>query len=341
MRHSRHYVDEVLGDQPLRTVREIPVDEIELPEQTEQLEAFESFDSSIRQFGVLEPLLVGRSGAQYRVIAGMRRLHAARRLGLGTVPCLVHEVDDDKLRDMREAAMQRLTAPSVPSAPQAAPDEPMADVSEQGLDLMSTLLPPLNDAATERLRWGVLTDLAGIELLRAKTENAASHILSGADPIHRAPVDCGSLLADVIESIATEARFRSVRIDATVAGAHSGVSLDSALCRTAMSGIFHALLSIAPRVGTVLAVHAQITTVRPALIVQCMLKECDQELGREALLRFFDAGWADHPSGAAGAQMLAAAAKVARLHGGRVDVQTRAPRGCVAIFVVPRPLTDV
>jgi hypothetical protein len=347
MRHTRHYVDEVLGDTPLRTVREIPVDEIEPPEQTEQLEAFDSFESSIRQFGVLEPLLVGRSGAQYRVIAGMRRLRAAHKVGLGTVPCLVHEVDDNKLRDMRDAARQRLTAASAPPVAGAVPSAEPMELASGALsdvmpdDLVSTLLPPLSDAAVERFRWGVLTDLAGIELLRARTEAAAAHIITAASSIERAPVDCGSLIADVIEVVASEARFRSVRIDVTVSGADGGVSLDAALCRTALTGLVHGMLAMTPRDGTILAIHAQVTHLRPAFIVQCMLKESQADLTPELLKRFFDVGWQDHPCGTSGAKMLAAAAKVARLHGGRVDVQARAPRGCVAIFVVPRPLTDV
>jgi ParB-like nuclease domain len=349
MRHTRHYVDEVLGDKPLRTVREIPVTEIELPEQTEQLEAFESFESSIRQFGVLEPLLVGRSGDQYRVIAGMRRLRAAHRVGLGTVPCLVHEVDADELNDLREAARQRLTTASVapvvetitlPERDDDGSSAPLADLGTQNLDFVSTLLP-MSDAALDRLRCGVLTELAGIELLRAKTETAASHIVAQTTGIERAPVDCGSLIADVIGEVASEARFRGVRIDVTIGGADGGVSLDGAQCRTALTGLVQGLLAMSPRDGTLLAIHALVTHVRPAFIVQCMLKESAVDLDTESLTRFFDAEWTDHPAGKSSAKMLAATAKVAALHGGRVDVQQRAPKGCLATFVVPRPLTDV
>ena len=42
---------------------------------------------------------------------------AQRKLGLHTVPCLVHEVDDDRMKDMQEAAMQRPTAPPAASEP--------------------------------------------------------------------------------------------------------------------------------------------------------------------------------------------------------------------------------
>jgi hypothetical protein len=346
MRHSRHYVDALLGDKPLQTVREIPVSEIEPPDEGEQLDEFDNFESSIRRLGVLEPLLVGRSGSQYRVIAGMRRLRAAHKLGLGTVPCLVHEVDADKLRDMREAAMQRLL-PATPEPHSGVGGlEPHSEPEPRsGIELSDPVLHDYQLDHADRLRWAVLTDLAGVELLRAKTLASAREILANAARAERAPVDCSSLVADAVAMIATEARLRSVRIDVTVTGADVGVSLDAALCRTALSGLLQAIISLAPREGTTLGIQAQVTTVRPAFIVQCVLKEGEKDVSPELTYtrpgRFFDPEWRDHPCGSAGAQLLAAMAKVARLHNGRADVQPRPSKGCAATFVVPRPLTDL
>jgi hypothetical protein len=352
MRHSPHYVDELLGDTPLRTVREIPVTEIELP--TEDAANLEDLESSIRKLGVIEPLLVGRRGASYMVIAGMRRLRAAHKVGLGTVPCLVHDVDDEKLRDMREAAMQRATMAPAPSdavsddastpSIEAKPVEPPLPASKgaaQGLEFVSALLPAMNAAGSDRLRWAVLTDLAGVELSRAKMAAAATEILSRTSPIERALVDCGSLIDDVVSSVATEARLRSVRLDTSTVDTDYGVSLDAAVCRTALTGIVQCLLALAPRAGTVFTLNAHVTIVRPAFIVQCVLRDADAELSQEALKRFFDADWREHPCGMSGAQMLGAAAKTARVHGGRIEVLARPPKGCAVTFVVPRPLTDI
>ena len=112
MRHTPHYVDELLGDAPLRTVREIPISEIEAP--NDDRADVEELERSIRRLGVIEPLLVGRRGAFYSIIAGMRRLRAAQRAGLATVPCLVHELDETRFADMRAAAAQRLAIPVTP-----------------------------------------------------------------------------------------------------------------------------------------------------------------------------------------------------------------------------------
>ena len=46
MRHTPHYVDELLGDAPLRTVREIPISEIEAPsDDRADVEELERIDS--------------------------------------------------------------------------------------------------------------------------------------------------------------------------------------------------------------------------------------------------------------------------------------------------------
>ena len=48
---------------------------------------------SIRQHGILQPLTVRRSERGFELIAGERRLRAARLAGLTEVPCIVLEVD--------------------------------------------------------------------------------------------------------------------------------------------------------------------------------------------------------------------------------------------------------
>lgn len=53
---------------------------------------------SIRQHGILQPLVVSREGDRYQLIAGERRLKAAELLGLREVPVIIKKVSDrDKL----------------------------------------------------------------------------------------------------------------------------------------------------------------------------------------------------------------------------------------------------
>src|SRR5690349_7812052 len=58
-------------------------------------EALSQLADSIREVGVLQPVLVRPTGeGQYELIAGERRWRAARRVGLQTIPALVRETDD-------------------------------------------------------------------------------------------------------------------------------------------------------------------------------------------------------------------------------------------------------
>src|SRR5262245_41052287 len=159
MRHGRHYVEQLMGDAPLRTVREIAVADIEMP--PDEAPDLQELERSIRELGVLEPLLVSQQGRRYRVIAGMNRLRAARTAGLRSVPCLVHDVDDEMLRNMREAASRRPVSPApsepVHAEPTQAGDErrdgtlppAFADVTT-GLNFVSALMPAIDAAGDNR-----------------------------------------------------------------------------------------------------------------------------------------------------------------------------------------------
>lgn len=57
-------------------------------------EALGALADSIREVGVLQPILVRPSDDGYELIAGERRWRAARRVGLQRIPALVRETDD-------------------------------------------------------------------------------------------------------------------------------------------------------------------------------------------------------------------------------------------------------
>ena len=80
-------------------VDELPISSIEpnryQPRDYFDEEALGLLADSIRQVGVLQPILVRPSGdGTYELIAGERRWRAARRVGLQTIPALVRETDD-------------------------------------------------------------------------------------------------------------------------------------------------------------------------------------------------------------------------------------------------------
>lgn len=80
----------------------IPVDKVlpnpRQPRNMMHPESLEELTQSVREHGVLQPLIVtlGESDGLYVLIAGERRLEAARLAGLATVPVLVREATDQQ-----------------------------------------------------------------------------------------------------------------------------------------------------------------------------------------------------------------------------------------------------
>ena len=56
--------------------------------------------ASIRESGIVQPILVRRRGERYQIIAGERRFRAAQASGLATVPVTVREVADEHLLEL-------------------------------------------------------------------------------------------------------------------------------------------------------------------------------------------------------------------------------------------------
>ena len=64
------------------------------PRKIFQEEPLQELAQSIRQHGILQPLSVRRVGLGYELIAGERRLRAARVAGLTEIPCILMNMDD-------------------------------------------------------------------------------------------------------------------------------------------------------------------------------------------------------------------------------------------------------
>jgi ParB family transcriptional regulator, chromosome partitioning protein len=69
-------------------------------------EAIDELAASIREVGVLQPLLVREVDQGYELVAGERRLRAARKAGLERVPAIVRDTNDADL--LREALIENV-----------------------------------------------------------------------------------------------------------------------------------------------------------------------------------------------------------------------------------------
>jgi ParB family transcriptional regulator, chromosome partitioning protein len=81
------------------SLQEIPLNLIEpnpnQPRENWDEEALSELAASIRELGILQPILVRTVGDdRYQIVAGERRWRAAHRAGLATVPAVIRDVDE-------------------------------------------------------------------------------------------------------------------------------------------------------------------------------------------------------------------------------------------------------
>ena len=81
-------------------LKELPIDEIvrdeEQPRKEFNKEAIEALAASIKEHGVLQPIVVTREEDKYKIVAGERRWRASKLAGLTKIPAIVRSIDLQK-----------------------------------------------------------------------------------------------------------------------------------------------------------------------------------------------------------------------------------------------------
>jgi ParB family transcriptional regulator, chromosome partitioning protein len=83
---------------------EVPISALDAnpfqPRSAMDPERLAELTASVRESGIVQPILVRRRGERYQIIAGERRFRAAQATGLATVPVMVRDVDDEHLLEL-------------------------------------------------------------------------------------------------------------------------------------------------------------------------------------------------------------------------------------------------
>ncbi|MCC6763301.1 MAG: ParB/RepB/Spo0J family partition protein [Deltaproteobacteria bacterium] len=92
----------------------IPIDDLQPnPQQPRRFidpEALEELTASVRQRGILQPIIVKREGDRYLIMAGERRYRAAKAAGLTVVPAIVRDDDANEIALIENLQREDLTA---------------------------------------------------------------------------------------------------------------------------------------------------------------------------------------------------------------------------------------
>jgi hypothetical protein len=158
----------------------------------------------------------------------------------------------------------------------------------------------------------------------------------------RRPVAAGDIAAAVRSACARVARFNGAECTVSVDDAAFTIAAERALLVQAVAGTVDALLELAwahaddslDDPGPRIAVSLRAVKIRPALIVDVACSG----LSLPATLadRFFDNRDDDYTRAPASGILLASAAHVARMHGGRADLKTQSEDGLTVTCVFPQ-----
>ena len=157
-------------------LREVPTSSIRpnplQPRTRFDEEAMTSLAASIKEVGVLQPILVREAGAgEYELIAGERRWRAARRAGLQTMPVLVQAASD--VHSLEQALVENLHREDLNPLEEAAAYQQLVDAFDYTHEQVAARVGKSRTAVTNTLR--LLQLPAGVQRALADGAMTAGH----------------------------------------------------------------------------------------------------------------------------------------------------------------------
>ncbi len=244
MRAERHYVDSITSGSAGVPIRLLPLAQFEAAPGAPS--ALEPLIKSIRQHGIVQPLLVRKRQARYEVIAGRRRFAAAAALGLTEVPCVLHQVDDPAAEALREA--ENIHAAPGEGTMRAAIAGHITDaIGRIAADVarLQTSLDALRAAPGGFERTAAI-DLAAAQTARtAWLANTAALLAGGRFRAGRRRL-LAAIVDEVIRQFEPECRLSGLRLD--LAGPAPAMTIDDGFVGAALTGAIMLTLSLIEQV---------------------------------------------------------------------------------------------
>jgi len=169
---------EVVGDRS-SALREVPIGSIK-PNPLQPRSHFDddtmaSLASSIKELGVLQPILVRQSGydgaEEFELIAGERRWRAARRAGLQTIPVLIQVTDE--AHSLEQALVENLHRQDLNVLEEASAYQQLIEDFGYTHDQVATRVGKSRTTVTNTLR--LLQLPSGVQQLLAEGQISAGH----------------------------------------------------------------------------------------------------------------------------------------------------------------------
>ncbi len=99
---DNHFVEEISNRTRTPIIRNIPLQKILTNEQQPRKDFGElgEMAESIKEKGILEPILIRPKNGQFEIVAGERRYKAAQMAGLTEIPCIEYDIADNEALEL-------------------------------------------------------------------------------------------------------------------------------------------------------------------------------------------------------------------------------------------------
>jgi ParB family chromosome partitioning protein len=206
--------NEVVGDRS-SALREVPIGSIKpnprQPRVNFDDETMSSLAASIKELGILQPVLVRQIGSEaaddFELIAGERRWRAARRAGLQTIPVLVQTSSETE--SLEQALVENLHRQDLNALEEAAAYQQLIEEFGHTHDQVATRVGKSRTSVTNTLR--LLQLPAGVQRLLAEGQITPGHAraLLGTPDRGYQEVLAKSIVADGLTVRAVEELMRA------------------------------------------------------------------------------------------------------------------------------------
>jgi len=158
---------------------------------------------SISQYGIIQPLTVRKTGDCYELVAGERRLRAAKELGLATVPCIIIDINESKSAEI--SIIENLIREDLNIFEQAEAIEALIDTYGLTQEQIATKLSNSQSFVANKLRLlRYNSNERELILKNGLTERHARALLRVLDPVLRAKL-LNQIISEGLNVSASEA----------------------------------------------------------------------------------------------------------------------------------------
>lgn len=134
---------------------------------------------SIKQYGIIQPLIVTQKNGQYELIAGERRLRAAKILGLTAVPAIIRQADEQQKLEV--ALVENLQREGLNSIETAIAYRKLIDEFNLSQEELSIRVGKSRPVITNTLRFLNLPEEIQQALIEGKITEGLAKVIVGLD----------------------------------------------------------------------------------------------------------------------------------------------------------------